>query len=106
MKLQVLPLLLLWASTAAAYVVNNGTDCYVYPKNLTHMGQPVDDTSSILQAFDLCGINGSVILTNNTFYIDQVMNTTNLLNCDVSIYGTLIWSTNIPYWLSHTFPVV
>ncbi len=93
------------ASTALAYVVNNGTECYVYPESLTHGGQPVDDTPSILQAFELCGINGSIILTDNTFHINQVMNTTNLLNCDVSLYGEMIWSTNVPYWLSHSFSV-
>ena len=91
------------ASSALAYVVNNGTTCYVFPESLTHGGQPVDDTPSILQAFDLCGINGSVVLTDNTFNIDQVMNTTNLLNCDVSLYREMGWSTNIPYWLSHTY---
>jgi len=68
---------------------------YVYPESLTHSGQPVDDMLSILQAFDLCGTNGSVILTKNIPYIDQVINTTNLLNCDVSIYGEMIWSTHV-----------
>lgn len=94
------------ASTTLAYVVNNGTSCYVFPEALSHAGQPVDDTPSILQAFDLCGINGSVILTDNTFTIDQVMNTTNLLNCDVSLLGEMVWSTNVPYWLSHSYDVV
>lgn len=64
----------------------------------------MDYSPSILKAFELCGINGSVILPDEKFYINQVMNTTNLLNCDVSIYGELIWSTNIPYWLSHSYP--
>jgi hypothetical protein len=31
---------------------------------------------------------------------------TNLLNCDASIYGEMIWSTNVSYWLSHSYPVV
>lgn len=87
------------------YVVNNGTSCYLYPESLTHFGQPVDDTPSILQAFELCGINGSVIFTENTFHLDQIMNTTNLLNCDVSIGGELRFSNNIPYWLSHSINV-
>ncbi|KAM0800807.1 putative exo-polygalacturonase [Usnea florida] len=94
------------ASTALGYVVNNGTSCYVFPEALSYGGQPVDDTPSILQAFDLCGINGSVIFTNHTFTVDQVMNTTNLLNCDVSLYGEMVWSTNVPYWLSHSYGVV
>ena len=106
MLLKFLSAFLLCASAGWAYVVNNGTTCYVYPESLVYGGQPIDDTPSILQAFDLCGINGSVIFTENTFYVDQVMNTTNLLNCNIDIYGTLIWSTNIPYWLSHSISVV
>lgn len=93
------------ASGVTAYVVNNGTSCYVYPESLTHFGQPVDDTPSILQAFELCGTNGSVILTNNTFHVNQVMNTTSLVNCDVELHGEMIWSDNIPYWLGHSYSV-
>ena len=106
MLIKLLSAFLLCVSSGWAYVVNNGTTCYVYPESLVYSGQPVDDTPSILQAFDLCGINGSVVFTDDTFYVDQVMNTTNLLNCNVGVYGTLIWSTNIPYWLSHSISVV
>jgi galacturan 1,4-alpha-galacturonidase len=87
------------------YVVNNGTECYLYPESLTHFGQPVDDSPSIQQAFELCGTNGTVIFTANDFHINQVMNTTNLLNCEVKQYGNLIYSTNVPYWLSHSYNV-
>lgn len=94
------------APFASSFVVNNGTTCTLYPESLTHFGQPVDDTPSILQAFELCGTNGTVVFTNNTFTIDQVMNTTNLRNCNVELYGELVFSTNVPYWLSHSFNVV
>ncbi|KAK7961311.1 hypothetical protein LTR80_006266 [Exophiala xenobiotica] len=93
-------------SSVTAYVVNNGSTCYVYPESSTHFGQPVDDTPSILQAFELCGTNGSVILTNNTFHVNQVMNTTALTNCDVELHGEMVWSDNIPYWLGHSYSVV
>lgn len=33
------------------------------------------------------------------------MNTTNLSNVDVDIYGTLLWDTNLPYWLNASLPV-
>lgn len=102
MLLRILPLLV----SVTAYVVNEGTECRLFPESSTHNGRPVDDTPSIMKAFELCGTNGSVIFSNEKFYVNQVMNTTNLLNCDVSIYGELIWSTNIPYWLSHSLPVV
>lgn len=87
------------------FVVNNATDCYVYPESLTHFGQSVDDAPSILQAFELCGTNGSVIFTNYTFHVNQVMTTTDLLNCNVYLQGELQYSTNIPYWLSHSINV-
>lgn len=99
-------LLLAAVLTAQAFVVNEGTTCTVYPESLTHMGMPVDDTPSILQAFELCGTNGSVILTNHTFYINQVMNTTGLKNCDVELHGEMQWSTNVPYWLTHSYSVI
>ena len=92
-------------SLGLCFVVNNGTSCYLYPESLTHFGQPVDDAPSIIQAFELCGTNGSVIFTDNVFTIDQVMNTTNLLNCNVSLRGELRYSTNVPYWLSHSYNV-
>lgn len=35
-------------------------------------------------AFELCGTNGTVVFADNTFHINQIMNTTtNLLNCNV-----------------------
>ena len=100
-------LLAITVPSALAYVVNNGTDCYVYPESLVNGGQPVDDTPSVLQAFELCGNDGTITITEgNHFYIDQVMNTTNLVNCDVNILGEMEWSTDVPYWLSHSLPVV
>jgi polygalacturonase len=94
------------APLTAAYVVNNGTTCTLYPEALNHNGEAVDDAPSIHQAFDLCGINGTVIFSDNTFNINSVLNTTNLLNCDVSLRGELRFSDNIPYWLSHSYNVV
>lgn len=43
---------------------------------------------SIVQAFELRGINGSVVFTDNTFHIKQVMNTSGLVNCDIEIGTT------------------
>ena len=88
-----------------SYVVNNGTDCYLYPESTTHNGQPVDDSQSIQSAFELCGTNGTVRFAKETFYVDRVMNTTNLLNCNVVLKGDVYFSTNVPYWLSHSINV-
>ncbi|EED23059.1 exo-polygalacturonase, putative [Talaromyces stipitatus ATCC 10500] len=97
---------LLLAPVALGYVVNEGTTYQIYPEALTHNGQAVDDAPSIHQAFDLCGINGTVIFTNNTFHINSILNTTNLLNCNVSLRGELRFSTNTPYWKSHVYSVI
>lgn len=97
---------LVLATVVCGYVVNEGTTCEIYPEALTHDGRAVDDAPSILQAFDLCGVNGSVIFTHNTFHVNSVLNTTNLLNCDVSLRGELVFSTNVPYWRTHSYPVV
>jgi galacturan 1,4-alpha-galacturonidase len=59
-----------------------------------------DDTPAILQAFSSCGKNGRIVFINETYHINTVMNTTGLENVDVDLYGTLLWSTNITYWLN------
>ncbi|KAJ5727291.1 hypothetical protein N7493_005111 [Penicillium malachiteum] len=89
-----------------AWVVNYGTTCILYPEALVHNGQPVDDSPSIQQAFEMCGTNGTVIFSDNLFHVNTVLNTTNLLNCDVHLRGELRFSTNIPYWRTHAISVV
>ncbi len=69
-------------------------------------GAADDDTPEILDAFKKCGHDGSIVFTEGTFNLRQVMNTTDLRNCDISIYGKFVWSAdNIQYWLSHSFSV-
>lgn len=93
----------LTVSAAVGYVLKSDTSCYVFPEAPKASGDYVDDTPSVLKAFDECGRDGSIILTDNTFHISQVMNTTDLLNCDVHLYGEMIWSTDVQYWLTHNF---
>ncbi|CAI7622851.1 unnamed protein product [Penicillium bialowiezense] len=95
-----------WVTFVKAWVVNHGTTCTLYPESLTHHGQEVDDSPSIQEAFDTCGTNGTVIFTDNVFHVNTVLNTTNLLNCDVYLRGELRLSTNIPYWRTHAISVV
>ncbi|PMD45405.1 glycoside hydrolase family 28 protein [Hyaloscypha variabilis F] len=63
-----------------------------------------DDTPAILQAFDSCSKNGHIVFINETYHVDTVMNTTGLENVDIDLYGTLLWSTNITYWLNASLP--
>ncbi|RDW85939.1 hypothetical protein BP5796_04264 [Coleophoma crateriformis] len=98
--------LTLLASAVAGFVVNQGSTCTLYPESLTHGGLPVDDVPSIHEAFNICGINGTVIFSNGTFNIATVLNTTNLLNVDVILRGVLQFTDNIPYWRSHSWSVI
>ncbi|KAE8366585.1 pectin lyase fold/virulence factor [Aspergillus caelatus] len=99
-------LLTLWVTFVTAWVDNQGTTCTLYPESLIYQGQEVDDSPSIQQAFDMCGTNGTVIFSENVFHVNTVLNTTNLLNCDVHLRGELRFSANVPYWRTHAISVV
>lgn len=69
-----------------------------------------DSAPAIVDAFRRCGHNsgedrGKVAFLNETYTIKTVLNTTGLSNVDVDLQGTLLWDTNIPYWLNHSLPV-
>lgn len=100
-----LPLLVLLCGLAQAAMVKNGTACTVTPLSTSGSGTNVDDTPQILDAFNQCGKDGSIEITDGNYYIGQVMDTTSLQNCDITIHGTLIWSTDVQYWLSHSLSV-
>ncbi|KAJ5966262.1 hypothetical protein N7481_012976 [Penicillium waksmanii] len=95
------------APLAASYVVHKGNTCTLFPESLKNGGDAVDDVPSVYEAFKRCGHNGKVIFAkDHVFNINSVMNTTNLENCEVSLRGELRWSTDIPYWLNHSYPMV
>ncbi|TVY78246.1 Alpha-L-rhamnosidase rgxB [Lachnellula suecica] len=64
-----------------------------------------DDTPAILAAFQSCGNGGNIVFLNHTYFVNSVMNTTGLNDCQIDLYGTLLWSTNITYWLNNSLPV-
>lgn len=64
-----------------------------------------DSAPAIIQAFQQCGHNGKVIFENTTYNIDTVMEITGLSNVEVDLQGTLLWSTNISYWLNNSVPM-
>lgn len=79
-----------------------------------------DSAPAIIQAFADCGHNedgainssttnsgnrGKVVFTNETYTVRSVMNTTGLRDVDVELHGTLVWDTDIQYWLGHSLPV-
>ncbi|KAJ5105009.1 hypothetical protein NUU61_002356 [Penicillium alfredii] len=99
-------LLVTLATTIAGFVIHDNKTCVLFPESLKHNGLNVDDAPAVHRAFDLCGKDGSVVFTNHTFHINSVLNTTNLVNCDVFIKGELRFSTDLTYWRNHSYPVV
>jgi len=99
----------LWLLSGPALAALNktGSLCTVTPlSSLGGASSTTDDTPQILDAFKQCGKDGSIVLTEGTFNIGQVMDKLDFSNCDISIYGKLVWSTDIQYWLSHSISVV
>ncbi|KAI1097318.1 pectin lyase fold/virulence factor [Jackrogersella minutella] len=64
-----------------------------------------DDAPAIIEAFEECGRDGRIIFLPTTYFISSVMNITWLENVEVDIYGTLLWSTDIQYWLNNSLDV-
>lgn len=76
--------------------------------NVCRVKAPADGSDSapaIVDAFKRCGHNGKVVFENTTYHVGSVMNTTGLYNVEVDIRGTLLWSTDVGYWLEHSLPV-
>ncbi|CAJ0552438.1 Ff.00g064170.m01.CDS01 [Fusarium sp. VM40] len=63
-----------------------------------------DDSPAILEAFRKCGKSGRIIFTNTTYHIGKVMKTIGLRDTEIQIRGTLLWSTDIDYWLNNSIP--
>jgi len=51
-----------------------------------------DDTPVVLNAFKECGQGGNIVFLNQTYHINSVMNTTDLKDCDIDLYGTMLVS--------------
>ncbi|KAH7097601.1 pectin lyase fold/virulence factor [Auriculariales sp. MPI-PUGE-AT-0066] len=65
-----------------------------------------DDAPAIVQAFADCNNGGLVELSNTTYNIKTVMNTTELCDVIVDLKGTLLWdASDLPYWLNNSIPV-
>lgn len=99
--------IILLTLTLAAQVysqINGGRTCTVQASG------DIDAVPAIEAAFQACGHNptgsrGKVVFLNQTYHINTFMNTTYLQNVDIDLQGTLLWSTDIQYWLSASQPV-
>lgn len=87
-------------TTALAELVKAGSTCTVTPSGGT------DDTPQILSAFQECATDSAIVFEEGTYNIRQVMETTNLSNVTIDIYGKWVWSAdNLQYWIANTLPV-
>ncbi|OOF91849.1 glycoside hydrolase family 28 protein [Aspergillus carbonarius ITEM 5010] len=77
------------------------SQCVVSPSN----SSDIDDVPAILDALTTCGSGGRVTFINSTYHINSVMNTSWLNDVEIDLQGTLLWSTDISYWLNHSLPV-
>ncbi|KAK0435475.1 pectin lyase fold/virulence factor [Desarmillaria tabescens] len=84
----------------AGYVVQRGSVCHVHASD-----DSSDDAPAILSAFDRCGQGGTVVLNDELYHIESVMNTTGLRDVLVDLSGTMLWGTNITYWRSNGLPL-
>ncbi|KAL1596828.1 hypothetical protein SLS59_007569 [Nothophoma quercina] len=64
-----------------------------------------DDVPAIRAAFKKCGRHGKIIFEPTTYYVNSVLNITDLEDVDIDIQGELLWSTDIQYWLNASLPV-
>jgi len=92
---------LAWAlSPAVAEMVKVASTCTVTPSGTS------DDTPQILSAFRSCATDSAIIFQEGTYNIRQVMDTSNLKNVTIDIYGKWVWSAdNLSYWIANTLSV-
>ncbi|KAK6215737.1 exo-rhamnogalacturonase b [Colletotrichum tabaci] len=64
-----------------------------------------DDAPAILDAFKKCGQHGRVVFEPKTYHISSALNVTWLDDVEIDLQGTLLWSTDIPYWLANSLDV-
>ncbi|TVY45985.1 Alpha-L-rhamnosidase [Lachnellula subtilissima] len=64
-----------------------------------------DDAPAVLRAFEECGNHGRVEFLNETYHIESIMNISGLNDVAIDLKGTLLWGTNITYWLNNSMPM-
>ncbi|POS77594.1 polygalacturonase [Diaporthe helianthi] len=94
-------LALLSGVTTAASVARQAKTCTVKAGG----SNATDDAPAIIEAFRECSQDATVIFEPTTYHINSVMNVTWLQNVKIDLQGTLLWGTNISYWLENSLPV-
>jgi len=84
----------------------SGITCTVTPA-----ANGADSAAVIRKAFKSCGRakagqRNRIVFKNTTYTIGSVLETTNLQNVDIELYGTLSWdNSNLNYWLENSLVV-
>ena len=112
---QLLPVALLALQSSASPAQNRKT-CIIEASGTNK----TDDAPAIRAAFKGCGRHGKVVFEPTTYYINSVLNITDLKDVDIDAQGELLvsctvrckivsntekWSTDIQYWLNASLPV-
>ncbi|KAJ3974203.1 polygalacturonase [Lentinula raphanica] len=64
-----------------------------------------DNAPAITEAFQMCGSNSVILLHDPVYHIESVMNTTGLSNVTIDLTGTMLWGTNLTYWIGAGLPL-
>ncbi|KAJ4393820.1 hypothetical protein N0V93_003035 [Gnomoniopsis smithogilvyi] len=89
-------------ATLVSLIVPSFAEECVVPASGTNA---TDDAPAIVQAFEDCGQGGTITFSaDTTYYVNSVMNVT-AQDAVINIQGTLVWSTDIEYWLNNSLPV-
>ncbi|TWU73367.1 hypothetical protein ED733_001029 [Metarhizium rileyi] len=75
--------------------------CVVKPGGNVHH----DDAPAIIEAFDECSHRGRVVFLSTKYHVNSVMQIGRLEDVHIDVYGELLWSTDIEYWLQNSLEV-
>ncbi|EQB59401.1 hypothetical protein CGLO_00213 [Colletotrichum gloeosporioides Cg-14] len=96
---------LLWGLLAVADVTAHGVGPRaIYTCTVPANNNGTDDSPAILAAFKECRKGRRIVFSNTTYHVNQMMTTTDLEDTQIEIHGTLLWSNDTDYWLSHPQP--
>lgn len=97
----------LWISAFVASLFTTFTSAaHRYTCTIPANGDGSDDTPAILANFEECRNGGRIVFSpNTTYHINSVMNTTDLSNVQIDMYGYLLWSNDTGYWLNNSMEI-
>ncbi|KAL3303923.1 glycoside hydrolase family 28 protein [Colletotrichum asianum] len=96
---------LLWGLLAVADLTTHDVGPRaIYTCTVPANNNGTDDSPAILAAFKECRKGRRIVFSNTTYHVNQMMTTTDLEDTQIEIHGTLLWSNDTDYWLSHPQP--